>query len=436
MNTISKIVIAIVVIAIVVGGVAAGIYLSSPSSKASPTPTPTPTPTATASSSPSSSPSASPTHTSTPTSTPTSSPSSSPTASPTPTATIAPSTQLNGAGGTLVQPLMADWQIAYHQSQSKVQVNYNAIGSGAGITAFQGQTVDFGESDMPLQASDIAALPSGTTALTIPISASAIVPAYNLQLLNGSQCQNGLNFTGAVLANIFLGTVTKWNDASIQALQSPTTAAQLPATTITVIHRSDSSGTMYAFTDYLSQASTAWANGPGKNKAPNWPVGLGYKGNGGVAQGIQTNAGSLGPLEIAYALQNPSQISYGAVANSAGNYILANVSNMQASLAAGATSLPAGNASWSSVSIIDNIYDDKTAGIYPIVTLTYAIVYQSQTSYNQGAALVSFLTWAINQGQDYSTKEGYATLPSNIVTIDTATIKLITYQGTQIPVLS
>jgi phosphate ABC transporter phosphate-binding protein len=320
-----------------------------------------------------------------------------------------------------------------------VQVNYNAVGSGTGITYFQQGTVDFGESDMPLQASDIANLPTGTTALTIPISASAIVPAYNIVLNNGSLCQNGLNFTGTVLANIFLGTITKWNDPSIQNLQSSAVAAQLPSATINVIHRSDSSGTMYAFTDYLSQASTAWANGPGKSKSPAWPVGVGDKGNGGVAQGIETTTNSIGPLEIAYALQNPSQISYGAVANGYGTYVLANASNMQASLAAGATSLPAGNAVWSSVSVIDSIYNDKTdTGIYPIVTLTYALVYQAQSSYNQGAAIVSFLTWVINQnqGQAYSTKEGYVPLPANIVTIDTATIKMITYQGNQILLLS
>jgi phosphate transport system substrate-binding protein len=332
---------------------------------------------------------------------------------------------------------MADWQIAYNQAQPKVKVTYNAVGSGAGIVAFQGQTVDFGESDMPLQASDIAGLPTGTSALTIPISASAVVPAYNLQLANGSMCQNGLNFTGAVLANIFLGTITKWNDPQIYNLQSTSVATQLPATTITVIHRSDGSGTMYAFTDYLSQASTAWATGPGKNKSPNWPVGIGEKGNGGVAQGIEQYTDSIGPLEIAYALQNSAQIQYGAVANAAGNYILATVADVQLTLSAGATNLPAGNAVWSSVSIIDNVYNDKTdIGIYPIVTLTYALVYQAQTNYNQGAALVSFLTWVINQGQAYSTKEGYAPLPANIVTIDTATIAMITYQGSQIPLLS
>ena len=310
---------------------------------------------------------------------------------------------------------MANWQVAYNQYQTKVQVNYNAVGSGTGITDFQNGVTNFGESDAPLQATDISHLPSGSVALTIPESASAVVPAYNLKLANGSQCQNGLNFNGALLANIFLGTVTKWNDPAIQALQSPDVAAQLPGTSISVIHRSDGSGTMFAFTDYLSQASTAWANGPGKSKSPAWPVGTGYKGNAGVAQGIASTDGSLGPLEIAYELQNPGAISYGTVQNANGDYVLANVSNIQASLTAGATSLPAGDQSWASVSVIDSIYNDKTAGIYPIVTLTYIFVYESQSNYNTGAALVSFLTWVNNQGQAYSSTLGYAPLPQTLL---------------------
>jgi phosphate ABC transporter phosphate-binding protein len=331
---------------------------------------------------------------------------------------------------------MANWQVAYNQYQSKVQVNYNAVGSGQGITDFQNGVNNFGESDAPLQTTDIAHLPSGSVALTIPISASAVVPAYNLKLANGSVCQSGLNFTGNVLANIFLGTVTKWNDQSIQALQSPDVAAQLPNTSISVIHRSDGSGTMFAFTDYLSQASTTWASGPGKSKSPAWPVGTGYKGNAGVAQGIASTDGSLGPLEIAYELQNAGSISYGTVQNANGNYVLATVPSIQATLTAGATSLPAGDQSWASVSIIDSVFSDHTAGIYPIVTLTYALVYESQSNYNTGAALVSFLTWVNNQGQAYSATSGYAPLPSNIVTLNTATIKLITYNGKQIQLLS
>ncbi len=427
MKTTYIIVLAIVVIAIIIGSVFAYSSLSNPSTSATPTPTPTVAPTGTST--------PTPTATSKPTATPVG---ATPTASPAPTTapTIAPSTTLLGSGGTLVAPLMANWQVAYHQYQSKVQVNYNAVGSGTGISQFQTGVNDFGESDAPLQATDIANLPSGSTALTIPISASAVVPAYNLKLVNGSQCANGLNFTGDILAKIFLGTITYWDDQAIQNLQSTTVAAQLPHTAITVVHRSDGSGTMFAFTDYLSQASTAWANGPGKSKSPAWPVGVGKPGNAGVAQGIASTDGALGPLEIAYELQNPNAISYGTVQNANGDFVLATVTNIQSTLTAGATSLPAGDQSWASVSIIDSTYNDKTAAIYPIVTLTYALVYESQSNYNTGAAVVSFLTWVINQGQAYSANTGYAPLPQSIVTIDTATINMISYNGHPISLLS
>ena len=262
---------AIVVIIIIIGGVFAYISLS-PSSTPSPTPTPTSTATPTPTSSPTSSPTTSPT--SHPTSTPTTAPTTAPTAtpSPTPTPTTAPlaSATINGGGGTLVAPLMSVWQGAYGSAEPQITVNYNAEGSGAGITDFKNQVVNFGESDAPMTVAQYAALPSGTTALTIPISASAVVPAYNLKLVNGSVCQNGLNFTGAVLANIFLGTVSTWNDSSIQALQSPAIAAQLPNTPIITVHRSDGSGTMFAFSNFLSDASSQFKTTIGESTTPNW----------------------------------------------------------------------------------------------------------------------------------------------------------------------
>jgi len=209
------IILAIVVIVIVIGGVFAYMSLSNPSNT-SPTPTPTPTPAPTTNSSP--------TPTPTPTTSVTPGPSTSSSPTPTPTPTLAPAV-LNGAGGTLVAPLMSVWQPDYQSVIPQVTVNYSPVGSGAGITQFTQGVVDFGESDAPMTAAQYTALPSGTTALTIPISASAVIPAYNLKLANGSLCQNGLNFTGAVLANIFLGTITTWNDPAIQALQSPAVAA-------------------------------------------------------------------------------------------------------------------------------------------------------------------------------------------------------------------
>ena len=276
---------AIVVIIIIIGGVFAYMSLSSPSS-----PSPTPTPTATPTHSPTSSPTSTPTsHPTSPTSSPISTPTATP--SPTPTPTLSPAT-INGAGGTLVAPLMSVWQPAYQQAMSQITVNYNPVGSGAGITQFSQQVVDFGESDAPMTAAQYNGLPSGTTALTIPISASAVVPAYNLKLVNGSACQNGLNFTGSVLASIFLGTITTWNDPAIQALQSPSVAAQLPSTTITTVHRSDGSGTMFAFVDFLGKSSSTWLSQVGApSTAPSWPSApaqIAAPKNAGVAAAISS----------------------------------------------------------------------------------------------------------------------------------------------------
>jgi phosphate ABC transporter phosphate-binding protein len=352
------------------------------------------------------------------------------------TSTLASAT-LNGEGGTLVAPLMSVWQGAYAAVEPQITVNYNPQGSGAGITAFQQKIVDFGESDAPMTATQYGALPSGTTALTIPISASAVVPAYNLKLANGTVCKNGLNFNGTVLANIFLGTITNWNDPQIAAL-NPT--IPLPNTPITTVHRSDGSGTMFAFTDFLYKESSSWATKVGKpSTTPSWPttpLELAAPKNAGVAAAIAGNNGAIGPLEIAYILENTGQSSlyYGTVQNAAGNFIIANVSNIAATLQAGATAgLPAGNAQWSSVSIIDNTYNNKTATtIYPIVTMTYALVYEQQSSQTQGAALVNFLSWIVNSGQSLGTGLGYVPLPANIVAVDNTSIKLITYNGTPI----
>ncbi len=286
----------------------------------------------------------------------------------TPSATGTP-ISVTGAGGTLIYPLMSVWEYTYNQLYPNVQVNYASVGSGAGIQQITAQTVDFGGSDAPLTAAQYKALPSGTILLTIPESASAVVPAYNLPGIS-----NGLNFTGAVLAQIFLGNITNWNDPAIAALNPGTT---LPNHAIVVIHRSDGSGTMYAFTNYLSDSSTQWATKVGKGTSVNWPVGLGEKGNEGVAGAISSTQYSIGPIEIAYEINNKGLISYGTVQNAAGKFILANLTNIGEAINAGATGLPAGNAQWTNVSVIDNIFNDKAATYaYPISTLTYLLVYQ------------------------------------------------------------
>jgi phosphate transport system substrate-binding protein len=401
MKTTYIIVAAIVVLIIIVGSVVAYSQLSKPSATPSPAPTSSPSPTST------------------------------PVATSTPGLTA---TTLNGAGGTLVYPLMTVWIPAYSAVEPKITVNYNPVGSGTGITNFQNGLEDFGETDAPMTASQYSAISSGKTAITIPITASAVVPAYNVKLTNGSACQNGLNFTGAVLGNIFDGNITVWNDPQIQSL-NPT--VPLPSTPIICVHRSDGSGTMFAFTDFLYRTSATWAAqvGTPSTSASIWPKEPGeLEGakNAGVAVDISDNNGAIGPLEIAYILENAGQTSlyYGAVQNAAGNFILANVTNIAATLNAGGSMLPAGNASWTTVSIIDNTYNDTTdTQIYPVVTMTYALVYQAQTSLTQGAALVNFLSWIVNSGQQLGTGLGYVPLPANIVAVDNASLKLITYNG-------
>jgi len=334
-----------------------------------------------------------------------------------------PSASISGAGGSLINPLMQLWTYAFGQANPGVAISYASVGSGAGISQITARTVDFGGSDAPLSAAQYAALPSGSTLLTIPESASAVVPAYNIPGIG-----NGINFTGSILAQIFLGNITMWNDPALQAINTNVT---LPNHAIVVVHRSDSSGTMFAFTDYLSQVSSQWATLVGKGTAVNWPVGLGGKGNEGVAGVIQGNQYSIGPLEIAYEILNSGLISYGAVQNAAGNYILANLTNINSALAAaGSAALPPGNGVWTSVSVIDSVVNNSTAtNAYPITTLTYLLAYQAQTDQVKGTDIVYFLWWVVHDGQSAGGKYGYAALPANIVALDEATIRSITYNG-------
>ncbi len=335
---------------------------------------------------------------------------------------LGPAVTLNGAGGTLVFPVMSAWTFAYNQVAPNVKVNYASVGSGAGIAQITAKTVDFGESDAPLTTAQYSALPSGSTLLTIPISASGVVPAYNLPGVG-----NGVKFTGPVLAKIFLGNITQWNDPALVALNPGT---NLPAHAITVVHRSDGSGTMYAFTNYLSDSSSQWKAQVGKGTSVNWPTGLGCKGNEGVAGCISNTQYSIGPLEIAYQIQNPGLIAYGSVQNAAGNFVLANLTNIQSALQAGGSGLPAGNAQWTNVSIIDSIYNNTSAaGAYPITTFTYALVYQAQADQVKGKAVVDFLWWVVNTAQNAGATIGYVPLPQNVISLDDATLKSVTYNG-------
>ena len=323
-------------------------------------------------------------------------------------------------------------------------MTYDSIGSGAGIAQITAGTVNFGASDAPLTAAQYAGLPSGSTLVTIPESASGIVPAYNLPGIFAASAKPvlHLNFTGNVLAEIFYGTITTWNDPRIAALQSPRIAAQLPSNALTVVHRSDGSGTMYAYTNYLSDSNSTWATKIGFATSVNWPVGIGCKGNEGVAGCVANTQYSIAPLEISYQIANPGAIDYGAVQNHYGNFILANLTNIAEALSAGVkTGVPAGSASWTGYSIINNIYNDTSAKyVYPITTFTYVMLYQNLgasyagTSQAQATATVSFVNWVLTSGQSAGLKLGYPSLPSSVVAVDETALHLVTYNGT--PLLS
>ncbi|HEV8595925.1 MAG TPA: phosphate ABC transporter substrate-binding protein PstS [Thermoplasmata archaeon] len=322
------------------------------------------------------------------------------------------SVTLTGAGATFPFPLIDKWRVEYNRKCPNVQINYQSIGSGGGIAQITANTVDFGASDAPLNAAQRAAAPG---LAHIPETIGAVVLAYRIPNVPG-----GLNLTGPVIAEIFLGNITYWDDPQLTVL-NPQTA--LTHELIFVVHRSDGSGTTFVFTDYLSKVSPAWAVGPGKGTSVNWPVGLGAKGNEGVAGVVQGNAYSIGYVELAYGIIQ--RMTFGTVQNAAGNFILPSLNATQAAAAA-ATPLPAGNESWQDVSITDA----PGAGSYPISSLTYILLYVAQSDGAKGKVLVDFLWWAIHDGQQYAAALQYVPLPANIVALDEDTLHAVTHNGT------
>ena len=328
-----------------------------------------------------------------------------------------PPIQLNGAGSSFAFPLMSAWSTEY-KTATGVQINYQGTGSGAGISAIIAKNLDFGATDAPLNATQHSQNP---TLLTIPESLGAVTVAYNLPTVPAH-----VNLTGPIIANIYLGLITRWDDANIRGINPGVT---FPSTSIFVEYRSDSSGTTFVFTDYLSKASSQFATQVGKGKLVAWPVGSGSPQNQGVANAVKGQIGAIGYVELAYVVQN--SMSYAKVQNAEGNYILPDLNSTAAAAASAAGSLPAGNSDWSHVSITNA----TGAGSYPISTFTYILVYQELDVYPSGMtqakaqALVAFLRWAISTGQTTATSLTYAPLPSAVVTQDGATIDMITFNG-------
>ena len=331
--------------------------------------------------------------------------------------------KLNGAGATFPYPLLNAMITKYTtQVKTNVQINYQSIGSGGGISALKSKTVDFAASDAPLTASDMASAPN---TLHIPETIGAVTLAYNLPDIPSS-----LHLTGKIIADIFQGTITTWNDPAIQNIN---TGTNLPEKTITTIHRSDGSGTTFIFTSYLSLSSPEWNSAVGKGKSVAWPGGIGSNGNTGVASTINGTQYAIGYVELAYALQNG--MTTAAVQNPAGNWIQPSLTSTESAVqSGGASGLPAGDASWESVSLLNT----PDANAYPIVSFTYLLAYKElnvipEMTQERATALVQFLWYVVHDGQQLAPVLAYAQLPSNVIEIDEATIQSITFNGQNLP---
>ncbi|HVP65458.1 MAG TPA: phosphate ABC transporter substrate-binding protein PstS [candidate division Zixibacteria bacterium] len=304
-------------------------------------------------------------------------------------------TILNGAGATFPYPMYSKWFNEYHNRNSGVQINYQSIGSGGGIKQLQAGTVDFGASDMPMTDEQLSQ--TKFKVVHIPTVLGAVVPAYNIPGVKGE-----VKFTGPLIADIFLGKITNWNDPQIEKLNP---GVKFPNQAIVVVHRSDGSGTTFIFTDYLSKVSPDWASTVSKNTSVKWPVGLGGKGNEGVAGMIRQIDGSIGYVELIYAIQN--NIPFGSVKNKAGNFIKASLESTTAAAAGAAAKMPPDYR----VSITNA--DGKDA--YPLASFTWLLIPQQSKDANKGKILQDFLKWMATDGQNDTKQLSYAPLPKEVV---------------------
>jgi phosphate transport system substrate-binding protein len=317
-------------------------------------------------------------------------------------------TLINGAGATFPYPIYSKWFDEYTKVDPEVRFNYQSIGSGGGIKQVTSRTVDFGASDGPMTDDQLKAAPSEL--LHIPTVLGSVVATYNLP--NAPK----LKFTGEVLADIFLGKITKWNDAKIMGLNP---GVSLPDEAIVVVHRSDGSGTTYIWVDYLSKISAGWQQKVGRGTSVNWPVGLGGKGNEGVSGQVKNQPGALGYVELAYAVKN--HLPAAAVKNAAGKFVEPSIATTTAAAAGAAKSMPDDFR----VSLTNPPGDEA----YPIASFTWLLVYKDQPNELKGRALAKFLWWMSHEGQRYADDLLYAPLPTPVVKQIEAKIKQITYQG-------
>jgi phosphate transport system substrate-binding protein len=298
---------------------------------------------------------------------------------------------INGAGSSFDNPVFMMWKEAYAKKNPDVQINYQSVGSGAGIKQLLSQTVDFGASDAPMTDDAMSKAPSKI--LHIPIVAGAVVVTYNLP---GNPA---LRFDDTTLAGIYLGEITKWNDPKITALNPD---AKLPDASIIVVHRSDGSGTTFIFTDYLSVVSPDWKSKVGKNTSVNWPVGLGGKGSEGVSGQVKQLPGAIGYVELAYAEQNKMPVA--ELKNAAGKFVTPSPESVSKAMA---TATIPDDFRFSMV----NAPGDES---YPISGASWVLLCQKQADANKGRILVGFLKWSVTEGQKVSPRLDYAPLPDSV----------------------
>jgi len=315
---------------------------------------------------------------------------------------------MNGAGATFPYPIYSKWFDEYTKVDPEVRFNYQSIGSGGGIKQVTSRTVDFGATDGPMTDEQLKQAPGEL--LHIPTVLGAVVATYNLP---GAP---KLKFTGDVLADIFLGKITKWNDAKITALNP---GATLPDQPIVVVHRSDGSGTTYIWVDYLSKISPEWQQKVGKGTSVNWPVGLGGKGNEGVSGQVKGQPGALGYVELAYAVKNNLPVA--SIKNANGKFVEPTIATTTAAAAGAAKSMPDDFR----VSLTNAPGDDA----YPVASFTWLLVYKDQPNEAKGRALAKFLWWMSHDGQKYADDLLYAPLPAPVVKQIEGKVKQITYQG-------
>jgi len=320
--------------------------------------------------------------------------------------------KIQGAGSSFINPLMQKWVSEYGKMNPNIRIDYQSIGSGGGVKQTKERTIQFGATDVAMGEADLKSAPGEI--VHIPVILGAVVLTYNLP-----QVEKPLRFSPDVIADIFLGKINRWDDARIKA-ENP--EANLPSADITVVHRSDGSGTSAVFTNYLSKVSPEWKEKVGEGTSPSFPVGLGGKGNEGVTGQVKQTPNTIGYVELAYAVKNKMPV--GIIKNQAGNYIVPDFETVTNAAAESLADTPD--------DLRVTITDAAGANAYPISSYVYVIVYKEQPDAVIGRTLVDFLTWGINDGQTYAKELYYAPLPQEMVKRATAKIGLLTNNGTSL----